>query len=469
MTRPLSRRALLNAALRGHFHMFVRKVFETIQPGRDFQPAWHIDAMCEAAMTFLASEDYYLILNAPPRSLKSIVFSVALPAYLLGLDPSREIICISFAGALAEDHARHTRLVMEQEWYRELFPATRIARNPAEGIFTTRQGFRRATTVDGTLTGLGGDIFIIDDPIKPGETASDAVRQKVNRWFADTLSSRANDKRTAKTILVMQRLHIEDPSALLLERQRARHLSLPAIAQEDAVLPLPLERSRLWKAGELLDPVRLSRDVLNTFRYELGEHMYSAQFLQAPVLVDGDIIRWSWFQTYTEELRPKVTDTIIQSWDTAATDNENSDYSVCTTWMVRKDNFYLLDLFRKKLTYPDLRRWVHAHRDRYNDATVLIEDRGTGTSIAQELKRELRGVVPVKAVAEKKERAMLASIKIERGEVFLPHEASWLADFKAECLAYPNGRHDDQVDSMTHAINWWNNRPKPRCTIFSSY
>jgi hypothetical protein len=208
----------LEALLRSEFGVFVHKVFVTLAPGQTYVRTWHVEAIAWRLERVRCSEIRRLIINMPPRSLKSIAASVAFPAFVLGHDPSRRIICVSYSGDLAKKHANDFRVVLESPWYRSAFPNTRIGpfKNSEIEIELTARGFRLATSVGGTLTGRGGDIIVIDDPLKPDDALSEAKRSAANQWFTNTLLSRLDDKRTGAIVVVMQRVHIDDLTGFLL-------------------------------------------------------------------------------------------------------------------------------------------------------------------------------------------------------------------------------------------------------------
>jgi predicted phage terminase large subunit-like protein len=185
----------------------------------------------------------------------------------------------------------------------------------------------------------------------------------------------------------------------------------------------------------------------------LGSSGFAAQYQQQPVPIDGNMIRWSWFQRYPRVLIPGENDMIVQSSDTASKGGELNDYSVCTTWMIRNDAYYLLDVYRARLDFPALRKEVIELARRYRPASVLIEDKGSGIQLIQEL-RNSGDIYPIAIMPEgdKLVRASSQSSQIEAGRVFLPQEAHWLGDFQLELAAFPNGRHDDQVDSMSQFL-----------------
>jgi len=257
---------IFEALLRTEFKAFLHKVFNTLSPGQTYVPTWHVEAIAWQLDRVRRGEVRRLIINMPPRSLKSIAASVAFPAFVLGHQPSRRIICVSYSGDLAKKHANDFRAVLESPWYRSAFPATQIGpyKNSETEIELTERGFRLATSVGGTLTGRGGDIIVIDDPLKPDDALSEAKRSAANQWFTNTLLSRLDDKRTGAIVVVMQRVHIDDLTGFLLgQSDEWEVLSLPAIAHHDATIPLSAERIHHRKAGEALSPEREPLAVLD--------------------------------------------------------------------------------------------------------------------------------------------------------------------------------------------------------------
>ena len=398
----------------------------------------------------------------PPRCLKSISGSVAFPAWLLGRDPSRRIVAVSYAEGLAEKHARDSLRVLEAPWYREVFPATRIARGRAARLDfeTSRGGGRFSTTVGGTLTGRGGDIILIDDPHKPDEVGSEARRMAVHDWYASTLLSRLNDPRTGAIVLIQQRVHEDDLAGRLLAGGGWTHMNLPAIAEGPEVIDLGRRGVILRQAGDLLHPDRLSRAVLDEFRQQLGSYGFAAQYQQRPAPQGGGLVRWDWFRTYADPPVRRPGDRVVQSWDTAAKADQAHDYSVCTTWLVRGPRAWLIDLLRLKLEFPDLRRRVIAEAQLHQASQILIEDTGSGTSLIQDLyQRHRLNIVPMRPRDDKATRLLAVTPVIEGGRVAIPAKAPWLADLQHELVLFPNGKHDDQVDSLSQFLTWFD-RPQ---------
>lgn len=282
---PAGRRQYLAKMLAQDFSAFVRKVFEAVSPGDTFLQNWHIDAMTFAAEGLIDGKIKRLITTVPPRHLKSIIFSVALPAYLIGRDPTARIICVSYSNELAIKHSLDFRAVLGSEWYRRVFPKTRVSREKDTQVetMTTSRGYRYATSLGGTLTGRGADLIVLDDPQKPEEALSEALRNNAGQWFDTTLLSRLDSKSEGMVVIVMQRLHEDDLAGRLLEKGGWQHLKIAAIAEQDTSIPIGPRCVHSRAAGAVIDPVRESRGDLERLRQSMGELFFSAQYQQEPI------------------------------------------------------------------------------------------------------------------------------------------------------------------------------------------
>ncbi len=391
-----------------------------------------------------------LVVNVPPRHLKSLAASVALPAWLLGHDPSLAIVNVTYAQDLSEKFARDCRAIMSSDWYQELFP-TRLAssREPLAELATTCGGFRLATSVGGVLTGRGADVILIDDPLKPIDALSQSRRAAANDWFDSTVLSRLNDKQKGAIIIVMQRLHEDDLAGHVLAQGGWEAVSFPAVAEDDETHAIETPRGP-WtfrrSAGEALDPAREPLHALERIRATIGEMNFAAQYQQRPAPAGGGMIKAAWLQRF-RLADPPPFDRIVQSWDTANKPSELADYSVCTTWGVKGPRFYLLNVLRKKLSYPELRRAVVEQNALFGPQSIVIEDRASGTQLIQDLIGDgLSHVARYSPDGDKIMRLHAQTAVIENGFVFVPDEAPWLADYIAELTTFPAGRHDDQVE-----------------------
>ena len=450
---------LLQALLRQDLCRFVMKVFATVSPGEPFLPNWHLEAICHHLERVQQGKIKRLRIEVPPRSLKSVCASVAFPAFLLGHDPTCKIITASYSADLAAKHAGDCRAVMQASWYRALFPHTRIsqAKNQEANYETTARGYRYATSVGGTLTGRGGNLIIIDDPLKPEDAISEAKREAVNGWYSRTLMSRLNNKAKDAIILVQQRLHMDDLAGYVDGLDDWVTLKLPAIAEESVQVPIGPGRVHQRIAGDVFHPEREPLHVLEALKRGLGSTTFSAQYQQCPVPPDGEVVKWGWIKRY--DTPPQTASmTIYQSWDTASKAEEHHDYSVCTTWGVAGDDYYLLDVERARLDFPSLKRRVIELAQHWKPRSLIVEDKGAGTALIQQLRSEAHGIVYPTAFVprdDKITRLHAQSARIEAGHVWLPQQAPWLEDLRIEFASFPRGRHDDQVDSVSQFLAWF--------------
>jgi predicted phage terminase large subunit-like protein len=349
--------------------------------------------------------------------------------------------------------------LMRSTLYRGIFPATRIspAKDTETEVMTTAKGSRLATSVGGTLTGRGGNLLIIDDPLKPQDAQSESARVSLKQWYSNTLLSRLDHKVEGSIIVVMQRLHPDDLVGHLLEQGGWKHLNLPAIAEEETVIDLSAERCCRRGIGDLLHPARESQAALDELKASMGSMEFAAQYQQSPVGVEGNLIKWPWFSFYDQQPVPQPSDKLIVSWDTALSASQLADYSACVVLLVRKETVYVLDVVRARLEYPDLKRAVLHHHYRWRNTgslsyALLIEKKGSGLSLIQDLQRQNIHAIGVNPEGEKVLRMAAQTAPIEAGAVHLPRRAGWIDEFKKEILSFPLSRHDDQIDAFSQAL-----------------
>ena len=456
------------ALLRQDFGAFFHRVFLYLNPGEPFMPNWHIDLMQARLEQCRVGAVRRAIFNAPPRSMKSMCISVAYVAWALGHDPTMKFICISHSQDLADQLASDCLNVVSSNWYAQLFPQMRLAsQRPAIANFkTTRNGGRFATSIGGSITGRGADVIIIDDPLKADQANSETERDRVNKWFGDTVYNRLNNKRTGCIIVVAHRLHVDD---LVGHLQRQTHekweiLSLPAIAE----VPQTFEwETRFGKfthrraISDLLHPERESLELLNAVKETLGAATFAAQYQQNPVPVIGVMIREEWFKRYRDNELPAKFDLIMQSWDTANKPDDKSDYSVGTTWGIKAGLIFLLHVWRNQVGFPALKNAVLQQRELYRPGVILIEDMASGTQLIQELREAgFSEILGCKCSYDKVMRFQAQLALIQNGRVYLPEQAFWLAEYLDEVKTFPNSAHKDQVDSTTQALEWFRQLPK---------
>jgi predicted phage terminase large subunit-like protein len=447
------------AILRQDLVAFIERAFYELNPQATYLPASFIELMAAKLEDCRKGKIRRLVINLPPRSLKSHCVSISFPAWLLGHNPALQIICASYGQDLADKLARDCRLVMEAAWYRMLFPTRLSGRRAVNDFSTLQSGFRMATSVGGVLTGRGADIIIIDDPLKPDQALSEAGRTAVNEWYDSTLLTRLNNKVEGCIIIVMQRLHQDDLTGHVLQHGGWEVVSFPAIAEveEHVAFATPFGLRHFRRSpGMPLHPERENLETLHAMKRAIGSFNFSGQYQQAPMPVSGNLIKREWLRYYDPTITLQRPLRVLQSWDTANKASEINDYSVCTTWAEIGDERYLLDVFRQRLNYPDLKRAILNQKRRYNADIILIEDKASGTQLIQEFRADLMHCVTPYLPppgADKIMRLHACSDFFESGRVLLPTNAPWLDDYIAEFTGFPGTRYDDQVDSTTQALD----------------
>jgi predicted phage terminase large subunit-like protein len=444
---------IYQAVLATDFRSFVKYVFGLLRPGTPFKPNWHIDAMAYKASQVATGEVKRLIIAVPPRHLKSIIASVALPAWYLGHNPSERVVAVSYSAELAKTHANDFRRVVTDPTYQAVFPKMRLARETDSEIHTTLRGRRYATSIQGTLTGRGGNLFIIDDPLKPGDAISQVSRERVIEWYRSTLVTRPDDKQAARVMVVMQRIHVEDLVGYLLENDAGFEvLSLPAIAQSTTTYDLGGGRTHTREKGDLLHPAHEPAEVLRDIKKNMGSMLFSAQYQQAPEPPGGKIIKRKMLKYYSAvERRP--TDRVVLSWDIALSELETGHYAACVVLLNRGDLYFVIKVIRGKFPFDKLKDNILEVKGRYEKAALLIEDASISTGLIQSLRERQVNVVAIPVNRDKQSRVISQIDLFEGGSVLLPKDAPWLDAFVSELLSFP-GHHDDQVDALTQGLAW---------------
>lgn len=451
--------------LQQDFMSFIERSFYELNPQTDLLMDPYIEVMAAKLEACRQGRIKRLIINLPPRYLKSHCASIAFAAWLLGHRPSTQIICASYGQNLADKLALDCRKIMLSEWYQSIFNV-RLApdKQAVNDFMTLDKGFRMSTSVGGVLTGRGADFIIIDDPLKPEEALSEPGRNAVNNWFDGTLLSRLNDKTNGCIIIIMQRLHQDDLVGHVLNQDEWEVVTFPAIAEADEVYCI---ESVLGKKvvkrqeGTPLHAERESLAMLEATRQRIGDFHFSSQYQQNPQPMGGAVVKSHWLQYYDPTAPLPIFPNIVQSWDTANKSNELNDYSVCTTWGVKDKRYYLLHVLRKRLDYPALKRAVIESAKEFKPHTILIEDKASGTQLIQDLKADgvSRVVAYVPAAGSDKLMRLYAQTALfENGQVFLPQQAPWLEEYRKELLSFPGSKYDDQVDSTTQALDYLKNK-----------
>ena len=341
---------------------FAERAFRIINPGTSYEWNWHIGAICEYLEACYRGEIKNLIINLPPRHLKSFLVSVAFPAWVLGKKPFAKFIMTSYKFELAKEMSQHCRSIIEDEFYQAVFPATRLSQTQAEkhNFETTAHGQYYASSIT-SVTGKGADYVLCDDPLKPDEALSETVRKSTNDAIRNTLFSRFNDRRTGIFILIMQRLHEDDPTGNLardlVDNKTGFMLKLPAETKSQIVIPrcYPMLQPYVMRAGSILFPARQSREMLDKLRIEMTEYNYAGQYLQEPVPIGGGEFRDQWVQYYGNgDIQPKTMNIAILCDPSAGEEinkrkQKSSDFTaMMVVGLAPDNNYYLLDLVRDR-------------------------------------------------------------------------------------------------------------------------
>ena len=394
-----------------------------------------------------------LIINMPPRHTKSEFASYLLPAWYLGQFPNRKIIQCSNTAELAVGFGRKVRNLVDGETYAKIFPnvALRTDSKAAGRWATNANGDYFAIGVGGTVTGKGADLLIIDDPHSEQEAALAAsdpsVYDKVHEWF--TSGPRQRLQPGGSIVIVMTRWGKRDLTGRVLQSMVERD------GDEWEVINLPA----IMPTGKPLWPEFWSLDELEKLRNELPISKWSAQYQQDPSSEEGALVKREWWQVWESE-RPPVCEFVIQSWDTAFTKNERSDYSACTTWGVfHKDenpddvNIILLDALKERLEFPELKlRAMEMYKEWEPDA-FIVEAKASGAPLIFELRSmgiPVQEFTPTRG-NDKISRVNSVADIFASGKVWAPRKR-WAEEVIEEMAAFPNSDHDDLVDSATQAL-----------------
>ena len=508
---PEARDLVLAEAGQRSLRYFVNLAWPLVEPGTVFRSNWHIDAICEYLEAQTAGEIPKLLINIPPRHMKSLTVAVFWPCWEWLTNPSTRWLFASYAGQLATRDSVKCRSIIESQGLRgargDLTLLERVGyrgllrllgqewelaadQNQKTRFENTARGHRISTSVGGSATGEGGDRLVIDDPHKADEVQSDVMRESVLEWHDQTWTTRRNDPNTSTMTIIMQRLHEKDLAGHVIEKGGWVHLCLPAEYEPKHPFVTPpgveirggrvLRGDERTEPGELLWPSHVGEDVIAELQGLLGSYGYSGQFQQRPTPAEGGIFKRSWWRFYDPALladghiatRLGLT-RVYTTWDTALKEKTSSDYTVGIAWGEAGANRYVLRLVRGRWSLVEtihqavsMEAWLREHA--MADAVVqhYVENAAMGPDLISALKHRVQGVTKLTADVDKQARAFAVTPAIEAGNVLLPGvQASdgsgydpagtpdWVQALVEECGAFPNGANDDQVDALVYGIN----------------
>ena len=429
------------------FIKFTERVWPTFISGA------HHKRMAEAFERVANGKCKRLIINMPPRHTKSEFASYLLPAWFLGKFPHKKVIQASHTAELAVGFGRKVRNLVDSEVYNEIFPDLHLqVDSKAAGRWNTSKGGDYfAIGVGGAVTGKGADVLIIDDPHSEQEAAMAAsnpdVYDKVYEWY--TSGPRQRLQPGGAIVIVMTRWSQRDLTGQVIKAAAARNGEEWEVIEFPAILP----------SGNPLWPQFWSLEELSALQRELPNAKWQAQYQQNPVGNESAIVKRDWWQIW-DKPTPPPCEYILQTWDTAFEKNNRADYSAGTTWGIfnlHEDNgaknIILLNTYKKRVEYPDLKRDVLKEYEEFEPDGVLIEKKASGAPLIYDLRAM---GIPVQEYTPSKGQDKIARLNavsdiIASGKVWVP-ETRWAEELVDEIAEFPSGAHDDLVDATTLAL-----------------
>jgi predicted phage terminase large subunit-like protein len=468
------------------FGRFVRAAWPLLEPSTPLLWSWHLDVLTSHLEAFIRDAPgtpQNLMINVPPGSMKSLLSSVFLPAWVWLWRPSWRVICASGNPRVVTRDSTKCRQVVRSDWYQKTFaPEWQISKDQDEKQWfaTDASGFRLGIGAGSAATGSRADCLLIDDANEAATVHSKAERDNINeQWWRDSFSNRIADVTKSKRLIIMQRLHDDDLAGYVLREEAGQweHLCLRMESERP-----PLKKTWLgWEdtraTGELLFPARFTPAFVETERKK-GSAYFAGQHQQRPVSASGNRFQRAWWGFWSatgEQLRrpegcsvspplrwsPVITARhtarveLIQSVDATFKGGDGSDFVVVMMLAQQGPKTHVLAVDRAKRGYGDTVRAIRAQRAAWTGCrTTLVEDKANGSAIIETLKGEFTGIVAVNPLGGKEARAAAIESTVEAGDVYLPEGWEGIGDFVDEFASFPKGSHDDQVDALSQALLW---------------
>ena len=479
----MTSRQLLADRLAGDLSAFVRQGWHILHPIRPLVCSWHLDYICEYLTLVKLGQIRRLIVNVPPRSLKSTLVTIMFPVWLWASRPEHSFLTASYSLTLSTEHSVKRRNLLQSAWYQHLWGEKfRLAvdRNLVAEFENDHHGAMISTSVGATTLGRGGDTAIVDDPTSIDQAMSDVERTNANNWLDATLRNRLNDPATGAIIVVMQRLHECDATGYLLEEEPGvwTHVRIPLEAEEDESRAFPLSGRVLERTrGQVLMPSRYPAAVVEQLRSR--RLIFAGQFQQRPVPAEGNLIKRSDLLYYggvdpktgqSDEQLPSSFDLKLISVDCAFKDLATSDYVALGVIGVKGRKRYLLNVINAHLDAGATEAEVRRQRQLYGPVSaVLIEDKANGPAIISRLKADVPGVIGVNPQGGKVARMYAAAPEFQAGDWLISRNAPWAAPLVEQIVMFPNARNDDMADMVSQAVCWLIQRPQYTCTISNAF
>jgi predicted phage terminase large subunit-like protein len=471
---------------RRNLYEYVKLAWHIVEPGVDFIPGWHIEAICEHLEAAYERRIRNLLINVPPRHMKSLCVSVFFPTWVWGpqKNPATRFLCASYAESLAIRDSLKCRNIIRSTWYRrrwgDVFYLT-ADQNQKTRFENSQTGYRLAVGVGGSATGEGGDFLIVDDPLKALDCDSDAAITGANEWWDNTLSTRGNDPKTFVRIVIMQRLAENDLTGHILDR--AKHegaepwevLCLPAEYEPQPYVSTINWEDKRTEKGELLWPARYDRRSLQELQINLGPRHAAGQLQQRPAPAGGTIFHRDWWDPsnrYDIE-DPRYRNSYVARWlsmDTAFVKSATSAFTACVWFDLLPDYRAIVSrVYRERLEFPELLEFAKgqliAADVNLKFRGMIIENQASGKSLIQTLERTLDPTLRNQIIAynpqgSKVQRQQRAAVWCQKRCVLLPHpseDCPWLWDFEDELYKVPASTYQDQADAFAQGVDYLSN------------
>lgn len=470
---------LLQAMCREKFSTFAQKAFTIIEPGTPLEWTWHLGCISEHLQSQYEGDEELrkLVINIPPRCLKSVLVAQLYPAWVMGKEPHHQFIGVSYAHSLAERNVVKCRQIMRDDWYLNSFPNTRLStdQNQKDYFTTTKAGAYKGTGLGGSVTGYGAKSLILDDLLNPKEAGSDTIRKNTLIEMRSTLFSRFNKFAEGRIAMIMQRLHEEDPAGDMLKDGGCYQLKLPAENKGKTISYSRNGKTWTMEPGELLTP-RLTRKDLDELMLNLTEYHYCGQYLQDPVPLGGGEFKEAWLQIYHYGAIKPTEMNIIIIMDQAGGEDMNrrkkkqSDWTVMTVVGLASDNnYYLLDMVRDRLNPTDRVNTLFMLHRKWNQLSgkppkVGVEQIGLMTD-AHYIREKQRqdayhfSITEVGGNQIKEERIRWLIPVMQQHRLYVPATLPYIdtegrkfdliVELKGEMTSFPKARWDDILDTLS--------------------
>jgi predicted phage terminase large subunit-like protein len=437
---------------------FIGNAWPVIEPGTEYIDSWHIHLIAEYLQAVDIGQVKRLLINIPPRHMKSIGVTVCYPAWTWTREPHKRFIKASYSDILSRKHNIMCRDIISSPWYQGNWGdkfALKTDMNRQNEFENSENGLMYSTSVGGTLTGYGADIIIIDDPQDPLMAYSEAGRAATINFFTRKLQSRLNNAITGAIIIIMQRLHERDLTGYILSEQLGYdYLCLPAEAEQKTVITFPISGKEIVREpGDILNEKRFPRETLNDLKKVMGSVEYAGQYQQKPAPAEGIIFKREWMSQFYTELPANAT--LIQTWDLPFTKSEASAKCAGIVMANKGAEIYIVDVVNEKMEFTESVAAIRTLTGKYPKARAkVIENKANGPAIVSLLKKEIPGMVEFNPKGGKEERARSVTPYFEAGNIYFPNPAThpWVNDYILDLLNFPNGMYKDTVDATVQGI-----------------